>query len=265
MSDPMQPPRHRTPPRCAAALVAGAALALVFLAPAAQALGGKTPDISGSWGHAFPRPGQPAPNPLLITPPPGDPPLKPDYLAQWKAMRAKQKEADAKGEPTAGMEARCLPDGMPNLMFAIYPLEILQTPGRVTVIEEAFSQVRRIYLGEEQGKIGDVEPGYYGHSVAHWEGDVLVVDTIGIKESVPGYRDMPHSDQEHITERIRLVAPNILHDDMTVEDPGVLERPWSFSFAYARLPGYKMLEYVCENNREYLDENGGIHMKLLGQ
>ena len=147
-------------------------------------------------------------------------------------------------------------------MFAIYPLEILQTPGRVTVIEEAFSQTRRVYLDEPQGKIGDVEPGYYGHSVGHWDGDTLVVDTIGLKQSVPGYRDIPHSDEERIVERIRLIDPDILEDQMTVEDPKVLERPWSFRFVYRRMKGYHMLEYVCENNREYTDPSGGTHLQL---
>ena len=246
-----------------AALLAAAALAL--LGPSAPALAAGTvagqPDISGAWGHAFPRPGQPA-DPRLNTGPLPVPPLKPEYLAQWNALREKQKEADAKGEPTAGLEARCLPDGMPGLMFAIYPLEILQTPGRVTLIEEAFSQTRRIYLGEPQGKVGEVEPGYYGHSVGRWEGDVLVIDTLGVKESVPGYRDTPHSDEEHIIERLHLIDPDILEDQMTVEDPKVLERPWSFRFVYKRLKGYHMLEYVCENNREVTDQNGGTHLDL---
>ena len=183
-------------------------------------------------------------------------------MAEWTALRAKQKAADERGEPTAGMETRCLPDGMPSLMFAIYPLEILQTPGRVTIIEEAFSQTRRVYLDEPQGKVGDVEPGYYGHSVGHWDGDTLVVDTLGLKETVPGYRDIPHSDEEHVIERIRLIDPDILEDQMTVEDPKVLERPWSFRFVYRRMKGYHMLEYVCENNREYTDQNGGTHLQL---
>ncbi|HEY5411223.1 MAG TPA: hypothetical protein VIJ94_10910 [Caulobacteraceae bacterium] len=248
---------------CKAALAASAALALI--GPAAPAFAAATiagqPDISGAWGHAFPRPGQPA-DPRLNTGPLPAPPLKPDYMAGWNAMREKQKQADEKGEPTAGLEARCLPDGMPTLMFAIYPLEILQTPGRVTIIEEAFSQTRRIYLGEAQGKVGEVEPGYYGHSVGRWDGDTLVVDTLGIKDSVPGYRDIPHSDEEHITERIRLIDPDILEDRMTVEDPKVLEHPWSFRFVYKRLKGYHMLEYVCENNREYTDPNGGTHMQV---
>ena len=245
--------------RTALALLAGVAVALASAAQAAA------PDLSGSWGHAFPRPGDPAPNPLLTPPPPPEPPLKPEPMAAWKAMRQKQKEADARGEPTAGLEAQCLPDGMPNLMFAIYPLEILQTPGRVTIIEEAFSQVRRIYIGEPQGRIGEVEPGYFGHSVGHWEGDTLVVDTIGLKEQVPSYRDVPHSDEEHITERLHLAAPDILRDDITIEDPKMMDGPWRFTFAYRRLPGYHMLEYVCENQREFIDANGGTHMKIQGQ
>ena len=239
------------------------ALALSVVAPPAGAAGSIAgqPDISGVWAHAFPRPGQPA-DPRLDTGPLPVPPLKPAYMAEWTALRAKQKAADEKGEPTAGLEAMCLPDGMPGLMFAIYPLEILQTPGRVTVIEEAFSQTRRVYLDEPQGKVGDVEPGYYGHSVGHWDGDALVVDTLGLKQSVPGYRDIPHSDEEHIIERIRLIDPDILEDQMTVEDPKVLERPWSFRFVYRRMKGYHMLEYVCENNREYTDPNGGTHLQL---
>jgi len=243
------------------AVTAGLALGA---APATAAEIAGQPDISGVWAHAFPRPGQPV-DPRLDVGPLPQPPLKPAYMAQWTALREKQKEADERGEPTAGMEARCLPDGMPSLMFAIYPLEILQTPGRVTVIEEAFSQTRRIYLGEAQGKVGDVEPGYYGHSVGRWEGDALVVDTLGIKESVPGYRDIPHSDEEHIIERIRLIAPDILEDQMTVEDPKVLDHPWSFRFVYRRMTGYHMLEYVCENNREVTDANGGTHLQLDGK
>ena len=236
-----------------------AALALASSAGAEIVV--KQPDISGVWAHAFPRPGQPA-DPRLNAPPPPPPPLKAPYLAQWNALRAKEKEADEKGEPTAGQETLCLPDGMPSLMFAIYPIEVLQTPGQVTLTEEAFSQTRRIYLDEPQGKVGEVEPGYYGHSVGHWDGDTLVVDTLGIKEAVPGYRDTPHSDEEHIVERIRLIDPDILEDQMTVEDPKVLERPWSFRFVYRRMKGYHMLEYVCENNREYTDQNGGTHLQL---
>jgi hypothetical protein len=221
-----------------------------------------TPDISGSWAGTWSLNPQTAKDPKLIPPAPGPLVLKAPYAQQYDARRAAEKAADERGEPLGNTSTMCLPDGMPQMMFAIYPLEILQTPGRVTIIEEAFSQVRRIYLDEPQAKIGEVPPGYYGHSVGRWEGDTLVVDTIGVKESVLGYRSMPHSDQMRITERIKLAGPDILWDQVTVEDPLALEKPWTFTFGYRRTPNYKMQEYVCENNRDYVDEHGATQLRL---
>ncbi len=96
----------------------------------------------------------------------------------------------------------CVPYGMPRMMaVATYPVEILQTPGQITIVTEAFSEVRRVFMDQPQLPIDEVPPGYYGHSVGRWEGDTLVIDTVGIKESVPGYQNIPHSDQMRITER----------------------------------------------------------------
>ena len=76
---------------------------------------------------------------------------------------------------------------------------------------------------------------------------------------------MPHSDRMRITERIRLVAPGVLHDQVTIDDPVVLEKPVTFTYAYRKMPGYKMVEFVCENNREYVDEQGKVRMRLGGR
>jgi hypothetical protein len=141
------------------------------------------------------------------------------------------------------------------MMAAMFPIEFLQSKGQVTVIEEAFTQIRRILLDRPQKAIDDVEPGFYGHSVGHWEGDTLVVDTVGIKEEVR-YQNAPHSKQLRIKERIRLVAPNILWNEITMEDPVTLEKPWTVRYAYRRMPDYTLLEYICEDNREYADEQG---------
>jgi hypothetical protein len=241
-----------------------AASVLAILAMLAVEVGGQAkpgaPDITGRWG-AY-RGGRGTPDPQLAPPPPGPLVLKPQYASPYEARRAAEAESDRRGEPLAGPGTECLPSGMPQMMGAIYPLEILQTPGQITIIAEAYSEVRRIYLDEPQGRVGEVEPGYYGHSVARWEGNTLIVDTIGIKESVRGYRSMPHSDQMRITERISLVAPDVLHDQITIDDPVVLEKPVIYTQAYRRMPNYKMQEYVCENNREYVDDKGVTRLKL---
>jgi len=219
------------------------------------------PDFNGVWARygGFSR--TPV-DPRLAAPPPGKMLLTAAYAKDYAARRAAEEESDKRGEPIAAPGVDCLPYGMPEMMSAIYPLEILQTHSQVTIIAEAMSQVRRIYLDKPQLKMGDVPPGYYGHSVGHFEGDTLVVDTIGVKDTVLGHNEMPHSDRMRITERFRLVSPDVLHDQITVEDPVTLQQPWTFTFAYHRMRNYEMLEYVCENNHEYVDDKGVTHMRL---
>src|SRR5262249_8816362 len=98
-------------------------------------------------------------------------------------------------------------------------------------------------------------PGFYGHSVGHWEGGVLVVDTVGVRENTV-YQNAPHSKDMRIKERISLGANGVLRDEITIEDPAVLEKPWTFTMAYRRVPDYTWLEYICEDNREYADDKG---------
>jgi hypothetical protein len=148
------------------------------------------------------------------------------------------------------------------MSVAVYPVEIIQTAKQMTVISEAFSEVRRIYLDRPQAPLEDVAPGYYGRSVGKWDGDTLVVDTIGIKTSVSGYRGMPHSDKMRITERFKLMAPDVMHDQITIDDPVVLEKPMVYTLAYKRMPNYEMVEFVCDNNREYVDEKGVVRLKV---
>ena len=148
------------------------------------------------------------------------------------------------------------------MAVASYPVEIIQTPRQITMIQEAFSEVRRVYLDKPQSPIDEVPPGFHGRSVGRWEGDTLVVDTVGIKESVQ-YQRIPHSDQMRITERIRFVAPDIMQDQITIEDPVTLDKPYTYALGYRRLPDYEMVEFICaENNREYVDEQGIVRMRV---
>jgi hypothetical protein len=242
-------------------LALAALTALSATSLAADSARKAVPDITGQWA-SYPGFRGPPPDPKLVPPPATPLLLKPKYKAPYDELRVRQTESDKRGEPLANASTACLPNGMPTMMSAIYPVEFLQTPGQVTIIAEAMSQVRRIYLDKPQAKIEDVPPGYFGHSVGRWEGDTLVIDTIGVKEEVLGYKDMPHSDRMHIHERIRLVAPDVMHDEITIEDPVVLEKPFTYTVGFRRLTGYELLEYVCENNRDYVDENGVTRMRL---
>jgi hypothetical protein len=215
---------------------------LLRVSPLAQSKPAQPPDITGSWERAS-------------APPSPDPALKPQYLKEWQSRQKAVRDAAAKGEPIATNNVHCIPEGMPAMMSAQFPMEILQSRGQVTIIEEAFTQVRRILLDRPLKAVDDVEPGFFGHSVGRWDGDTLVVDTIGIKESVR-FRDVPHSKEMRIRERIHLVSPTELRNDLTIEDPAMLEKPWQVTFVYRRMPDYTLLEYVCEDNREYADDQG---------
>jgi hypothetical protein len=218
------------------------------------------PDLTGAWA---PYRGGRGADPKLAAPAPGPLVLKPEYAKPYEQRRALEAEANKRGEQLASGAVQCVPYGMPTMMsIASYPAEFIQTPKQITIITEAFSEVRRVYMNMPQEKIEDVAPGFYGRSVGHWDKDTLVIDTVGIKPTIPGYRGMPHSNQMRIAERIRLVAPDYLHDEITIEDPVVLEKPVTYTLAYKRLPNYEMVEFVCENNREYVDENGIVRLRV---
>jgi hypothetical protein len=229
---------------------------LLVAAASAQA----PPDLNGVWGIYR---GGPGSDPKFAPPAPGPLSLKPEYAKPYEARRAEEAAAARRGEQLANRSVQCLPYGMPTMMsVAIYPVEIIQTPKQVTIIAEAFSEVRRIYLDRPQENVDDVAPGYYGRSVGRWEGDTLTADTVGIKTSIAGYRGMPHSEQMRIREQFKLLSPDILHDQITIEDPVVLEKPFTYTLAYKRMPNYEMVEFICDNNREYVDDKGVVRMKV---
>jgi hypothetical protein len=219
------------------------------------------PDLTGVWGIY--RGGRGA-DPKFAAPPASPLAIKPEYAKAYEARRAVEADAAKRGEQLDTPGVRCVPYGFPGMMqVAVYPVEFIQSAKQITVVGEAFSEVRRIYLDRPQEKIEDVAPGYYGRAVGHWEGDTLVTDTVGIKPSVSVYRGVPHSDQMRITERIKLLAPDILQDQITINDPVTLEKPLTYTVTYKRTkPDYEMVEFVCDNNREYVDEKGVVRMKV---
>jgi len=207
----------------------------------------KLPDWRGLWFPAIGRVG--GTEPQLIG----------DAKKTWDTYQARLK-ADAHYEipETAN---NCEPDGMPSLMTFPYNLEFLFTPGKITVVQEALMQVRRIFTdGRPLPKRDELDPDYFGYSVGRWEGDTLVVTTIGTK---PGQRlgiaGITNSDQLTTTERIYLDPRNhdLLHLDFTFEDPKVLAEPWKRTYTFTRDRTWEQIEYICaQNNQHLIDANG---------
>lgn len=186
----------------------------------------------------------------------GEPPLKPEYLEAWRAEQAEIRELTAEGRPPATNYSACIGDGMPAMMQAMFPMEVLETPGQVTIIQEAYNQVRRILLNDGLPEPEDAEPRFAGHSAGRWEGDTLVTETVGIKENVE-FRNVPHSNRMRIIERLRLIDDEFMENHVTVIDPEYLTEPWEWTWMYRRWPGYELQEYICEDNKYFADPETG--------
>ena len=231
-------------------------LGLLLMAAPAPAFA--EPDFTGTW-ERYPQPGE-TPDPRYAPTPIPDPPLKAEYKAEWEAGQKVLAERLEEGQPAGDNYVHCIPDGMPAMMMGMFPMEIFQRPEQINITQEAFNQTRRIYMGEALPAWDEVDPSFYGQSVGHWEGDTLVMETTGIKENVR-FRWTPHSGAMKITERMRLLAPDILQDQITVED-SYLEKPWTYSYSFRRMKDYKLQEYVCEDNREYVGTDGSQHLRI---
>jgi len=145
----------------------------------------------------------------------------------------------------------CKPAGVPAFLLQPTVLYFVQTPKEVVMIQNYDSQIRHVFLDVPHS--ANPKPSWNGESVGHYEGDTLVVDTVGqtTKTFVDAYRT-PHSDKLHVIERWKLVeGGNALEVAMTVEDPETYNQPWQATLRYRKSPG-AALEAVCaENNLQF--------------
>ncbi|MGE0115064.1 MAG: hypothetical protein AB7T07_09315 [Steroidobacteraceae bacterium] len=159
-------------------------------------------------------------------------PYKPEYKKLYED-RIQMAMQGRSVDPVGG----CMqPHGMPRQMSGI-PLapEILITPAMVLMSWTHMGAQRRIYTdGRSHPASGEIAPDFMGHSVGHWEGDTLVIDTVNILAGIYDQSGAPFSDQVHVMERIRLVKKDTLENQITVEDPIMLEHPWQVTKHYLR-------------------------------
>jgi Carboxypeptidase regulatory-like domain len=186
------------------------------------------PDLSGVWW-----------SPRTVDP------GKPEFLPFAVEVARKRTEDNRKDSP----QARCLPSAVTR----IGPLyELVQTKAYLIMISDDDSPgFHQIYLnGRPHPK--EPDPLWYGDSIGHWEGDTLVVDRVNFEEQVWLDQDAhPHSDKLHIIERYRRVDLGHLETEVTVEDPGILAKPWTMKRVSDLAPGEQIREFICaENNTD---------------
>jgi hypothetical protein len=187
--------------------------------------------------------------------------IKPVDAAQppWAPWNRKAFEeraaAEQTGRPLYDPTAACLPSGTPRIIAAPYPVEIVQTADKTVFLYEVQHLYRVVHMNAKHP--AKVEPSFFGHAVGHWEGDTLVVDTVGlVKEKQIDESGTLHSDQLHVVERIRKVN-DTLEVLFTIDDPKAFTAPWTARRVWHWRPDVRLLEYVCEeNNRNAPDENG---------
>ncbi|MBO9519049.1 MAG: hypothetical protein J7493_13365 [Porphyrobacter sp.] len=236
-----------------------AALSSVAAAPAlAQEAAGRAsdyaevtswPDWSGIWS-----PGVSSASRTTATPP--------KLTPEGQKLAADFEAGKARGENLQTQAANCVPNGMPGIMRLPYPIEFTYSPGRVNILIETYSQVRRVYV-DGRPLPEDPDPAYNGHSVGHWEGDTLVVETIGVNPAVSVVPGLHATENTRFRERITRVAADHLVDEITITDPAIFAEPYVMVQNYKLEPGWEMREYVCqENNRDGADAEGRPVMDL---
>ncbi len=146
---------------------------------------------------------------------------------------------------------RCKPSGGPREFITPYGVEIVDMPElkRLFVFDIGGPHsFKLVYMdGREHPK--DLIPGYYGHSIGRWEGDVLVIDTVGFNEKFWMNRDgLPHTDRLHLLERISRPDYRTLKYEVTIDDPGAYTAPWKSGFNMRWAEGLELFEYVCQDN-----------------
>jgi hypothetical protein len=197
-----------------------------------------TVDLSGVWQGGGPvgdlEEGMPKGETIPLTP-------------EARRLMASRRSAD---DP----EANCLPTGVPR--FAPYPWRIVQLPTHAKtthiffLFEGNIHSYRQIFMDGRKHPV-DPDPTWYGHSIGSYDGDTLVIDTVGFNDKFWfDFRGHPHTDRLHTIERWTRKNLGTLVSEITIDDPGAYTRPFTVSFTARLRPNEELMEYICQENEQ---------------
>jgi hypothetical protein len=192
--------------------------------------------------------------------------LTPEFT-EWGAAESRRMD-----DPQVSVDSYCEPPGPATMMNgnALFPMQIATSPGEMIFMMEGIPIPRHVYI-DGRPHPDFVELGWMGHSIGHWEGDVLVIDTIRMKAHkrplngfpanaiIPLPTDkgprLPITEQLHMVERIRLVGDGqFLENEITLEDPKAYRKPLTARFYSQRRPDLALLDLHCDEDKRPLDE-----------
>jgi hypothetical protein len=164
-------------------------------------------------------------------------------LQPWaeKATKARMSKDDP--------EANCLPGGVPRM--APYPWKILQQPKLIVFLFEGNIHTYRQIFMDGRAHPADLDPTWYGHSTGKWEGDTLVVDSVGFNDKFWfDFAGHPHTEKLHITERYRRPDYAHLEFEVVIDDPGAYTRPFTMYGHSPLVEDSELMEYICNENNQ---------------
>jgi hypothetical protein len=224
-------------------------------APAPRTADGK-PDLTGMWENSWFYKGKIGTPPVS---PPGEPPAASFFnvganikgglpMRPWAAELVNERKARGTRD---NPDANCLPMGIMQFHEQPQPRKIVQTPGLILIIYEANSGLRQIFTDGRPLPVNDPQPWWYGYSAGRWEGDTLVVETVGLRDG--GWLDIqgsPLTDAAKITERFRRPDYGTLQIDVTVDDPKAYTEPFSVRVNQRVVLDEELIEFVCNENEK---------------
>ena len=199
-----------------------------------------TPDLSGVWS---------APTGYLRNLATD---LKPDDVSfqPWAKTLYDERASGARWKEDP--DANCLPQGVPKVLLAPAPWRIVQTPGRIFFVHEAFNLWWQAFLdGREFVPSEDVTPTWHGYSTGKWEGDTLVIDSRGFNGKV--WLDQlgkPSTDALHVTMRFRRKNFGNMDIQITIDDPKAYNKPWTTTVPVNLLLNTELMEFICLENEK---------------
>jgi hypothetical protein len=166
-------------------------------------------------------------------------PLLPETLKRMQALMAKD-------DP----QLKCLP--LPTPRANPYPFRFVETPTHIFILNESMHGFRQIFMdGRGHPPADELQESWHGHSIGRWEGDTLVVDTVGFNDQswFDNYGHL-HSDKLHVTERFTRRNLGNLDIDITIDDPVAYSRTFTLKFNAQLMQGQELMEYMCEENNQ---------------